>query len=343
MDYSSKPEKTRIAMISIEAKELKIGYRIGHSLQQVGPVIDAKALTSELVALIGPNGIGKSTLLKTIARLQLPISGKLCINGQPLNDIKNLAFSTITSFVSTEQVKAAHLTVHQLVALGRFPYTNWFGNLTKQDKEIISESIDLVNIKSLQDKPVDELSDGERQRAMIARAIAQDTQIILLDEPTAFLDIPNKHVIVHLLSRIAKEKQKTVVFTTHDLNIALNEADKIWLMDKDQLKEGAPEDLILNNAFSELFGNNLIFDWQSGIYKKIKTYTSSVAITGIKGNYYDLTIKALDRIGYKVETDVSRKIEITEDKGKITFTCKGFDREEHFMSIYELCGFLKGI
>jgi iron complex transport system ATP-binding protein len=330
-------------MMSIEANELKIGYRIGRSaMHQVGPVIQAKALTGELVAMIGPNGIGKSTLLKTIARLQSPISGKLYINGQPLHDIENHAFSTTISFVSTEQVKAAHLTVHQMVALGRFPYTNWFGDLTKQDKEIVEESIDLVNIRSLKDKPVDELSDGERQRAMIARAIAQDTQIILLDEPTAFLDIPNKHVIVHLLSRIAREKQKTVVFTTHDLNIALSEADKIWLLDKDQLKEGAPEDLILDGAFSDIFGNNLMFDWQSGIYKKLKTYNSSVTVTGLQGETCELLVKALERIGYKVNPDAGKKIEIKGDKSKIIFTIKGFGEEKNFKSIYELSRFLKG-
>jgi iron complex transport system ATP-binding protein len=331
-------------MISIEANELKIGYSIGRkAVQQVGPVIHAKALTGELVAMIGPNGIGKSTLLKTIARLQSPISGKLRINGQLLNDIENHAFSTIVSFVSTEQIKTAHLTVQQLVALGRFPYTNWFGNLTKKDKEIVEESIEMVNIRSLQHKPVDELSDGERQRAMIARAIAQDTQIILLDEPTAFLDIPNKHVIIHLLSRIAREKQKTVVFTTHDLNIALNEADKIWLMNKDKLKEGAPEDLILDNAFSDIFGDNLMFDWQSGIYKKLKKYTSSVAVTGLQSEIRELLVKALERIGYKVDPDAGYKIEIKENQGKTLFTVKGFGEEKKFTSIYELCGFLKGV
>jgi iron complex transport system ATP-binding protein len=331
-------------MISIEANELKIGYRIGrNAVQQLGPVIHAQALTGELVAMIGPNGIGKSTFLKTMARLQAPISGKLFINNQPLNDIENHIFSTLTSFVSTEQVKTAHLNVHQLVALGRFPYTNWFGNLTKQDRLIVDESIELVNISSLQNKPVDELSDGERQRAMIARAIAQDTQIILLDEPTAFLDIPNKHLIVHLLSRIAKEKQKTVIFTTHDLNIALNEADKIWLMNHEKINEGAPEDLILNNAFSNIFGDNLLFDWNSGLYKQIKEYTLTIAVTGLQGLHRNLAIKALDRIGYKIMDDASRKIEIIEEKGKTTYRCKGFETEKYFTSIYELCTFLKSL
>lgn len=215
----------------------------------------------EFTALIGRNGTGKSTLLRTIAALARPREGYISLDGRRLDTMTRNEIASRISFVSTEEVRVPNLKVGDVVALGRAPYTNWVGSLTARDKANIARSLRLVGMESFARKGIDTLSDGERQRVMIARALAQDTPIILLDEPTAFLDLPNKYEICLLLRELAHKEGKCIIFSTHDLNIALELCDTIAMIDGGRFYYGTTGMLIENGDLQRLFdGTSLAFD-----------------------------------------------------------------------------------
>jgi iron complex transport system ATP-binding protein len=328
---------------TIELSGLKIGYSGKLKNKQIGPIIDFDAAEGDLIALIGSNGIGKSTLLRTIVHLLSPLSGEIKIKSKPFNEIREDEYATLLSFVSTEPVRVSNLTVYQLVALGRFPYTNWIGKFNDTDKKIVEEAIELVNLENLKSLFINEISDGERQRAMIARALAQDTPIIILDEPTAYLDLINKYDIVHLLENLCHAKRKSIIFSTHDLNIALSHADKIWLMNKDQVKQGAPEDLVFDNTFSDFSGNKLEFNWQTGIFKQIRNSYKSVSFICEAGLLKELMTKALNRIGYSIIPNASVTIEITGSEKETEYIIKEKTETTRLKNIYDVCRYLKDL
>lgn len=227
----------------------------------------------EFTALIGRNGAGKSTLLRSMAALHKPLSGQILINNKPLTEIKQLEVAEMLSFVSTEEVKTVNLQVKDVVALGRAPFTNWVGNLTQEDRSIIDSSLHLVGMESYANKSMSRLSDGERQRVMIARALAQQTPIILLDEPTAFLDLPNRYEISLLLRDLAHKQGKSIIFSTHDMNIALELADTIVLLDKGEFHYGTANQLIDQGVIDNMLKNSSVrFNrekWKVEILEKI--------------------------------------------------------------------------
>ena len=323
---------------------LEIGYPSKKDLNNIlFKEINLTGNSGELIALIGKNGIGKSTLLRNIAGLQKPISGNISFYNKLLNNYKRTDFARMVSFVSTEIVHVSNLKVFDLVALGRFPHTNWMGKLQTVDIVKSNSALEMVGMSSFINKNIDEISDGERQRVMIARTLAQDTKIIVLDEPTAFLDLPNKYEIVHLLNKLSKEENKTVLFSTHDLNIAIQEADKIWLMLDDKIIEGAPEDLILNEIFNKLFENsNLNFDKIKGDFRMKRKHTEKIGLTG-EGTYFTWTKKAMERLGFSVHKD---KVDIhnvkIETGNKFCNWILTTDKKEFvFKSIYDLSLYLK--
>lgn len=287
--------------IFVECRSLSIGYRERTDAVVVKSDLTLRAFSGEVVALIGGNGIGKSTLLKTIAGFQSPLSGELLIRQRPAGDYGPKELAREMSFVSTEIVRAASLTVREMVGLGRFPYTNWFGQLTGNDQEIIDTAIRQVGLGGYENRLISRISDGERQRAMIARALAQDTEIMVLDEPTAFLDISNKYEIVRILHRLAEEQGKCIIFSTHDLNTALSMADHIWLMLDDRVVEGLPEEVASRGYFGSLFPNNphLVFDPKKGDFR-IRKENKGKVILSAKGQEVLWATKALERIGFEV-------------------------------------------
>lgn len=219
----------------------------------------------QLIALIGRNGIGKSTLLRSLAGSVKPLSGDIRVDGKSLFTMKNWKLAQNIAFVTTEIVAAAYLKVWDVVSFGRSPYTNWSGGLGNEDIKIVMQAIDDVGVMHLKDTEINMLSDGERQRVMIARAIAQCTPIILLDEPSAFLDIPNRYQIAMLLRHIAHDQNKTIIFSSHDLTTAIKLCDTIWVMSPGQLVDGSPEELARSGAFNVIFdGTPLTFDSRSG-------------------------------------------------------------------------------
>lgn len=219
----------------------------------------------ELTALIGRNGTGKSTLLRTIAALAKPQSGRITISGKDVASLTMKEVAARIAFVSTDDVRVQNLHVWDVVSLGRAPYTNWVGRLTDEDKAKVRESLELVGMGEFAQASMDSLSDGERQRVMIARALAQDTPIILLDEPTAFLDLPNKYEICLLLRRLAHKEGKCILFSTHDLSIAIELCDTIAMIEGGEFHYGTAEMLIESGEMQRIFEHTHIeFDKNRG-------------------------------------------------------------------------------
>ncbi len=217
---------------------------------------------------MGVNGVGKSTLLRTLGNVQPGLKGDILIHGKKLNSYNPLQLASLLSLVLTEPIASKNLTVLELIALGRQPYTNWIGALSASDKEKIQQAITRVQLEDLQHQKCYELSDGQLQKVMIARALAQDTPIMLLDEPTSHLDLYHKVHILKLLKAIAHETQKTIVFTTHEIEVAIQLCDAMLILEKGQSHFGTPCELIEQKSFEQLFpADTIAFDANTGSFK----------------------------------------------------------------------------
>ena len=212
----------------------------------------------EMVALLGRNGTGKSTLLRAIAKLGEVAEGDIMVDGKAIFDIDIRTFARLVAFVNTERIDIDSMRAYDLVAIGRSPYTDWMGRLTKEDREIIERAMQITGVDKLANRMVETLSDGECQRVMIARALTQDTPVILLDEPTAFLDLPNRYELCTLLSRLAHNEGKLIVFSTHELDIALTLADSIALVDTPRLVHMPTSKMISSGNLERLFNSEHI-------------------------------------------------------------------------------------
>ena len=211
-----------------------------------------------MVALLGRNGTGKSTLLRAMAKLGDIAEGEILVGGKSIADIDIRQFARLVAFVNTERVDVEALSAYDLVAIGRSPYTDWLGRLTDDDRAVIERSMRITGVEHLAERMIETLSDGECQRVMIARALAQDTPVILLDEPTAFLDLPNRYELCTLLGRLAREEGKLVVFSTHELDIALSLADSIALVDAPRLVHLPTSEMVNSGNLERLFNSEHI-------------------------------------------------------------------------------------
>ncbi|MFR5871109.1 MAG: ABC transporter ATP-binding protein [Alistipes sp.] len=236
----------------ITGERLSIGYRLGgRGVRRVHEGLSFSLRAGELTCLLGPNGAGKSTLLKTLGGGRTLLDGELRLCGEPFGKYSETRRSRLVGVVLTDKVYAGGLRVHQLVALGRYPYTGFFGNLGAEDRRVVDWAMEAVGIAGKAGSYVAELSDGERQKAMIAKALAQQCPVILLDEPTAFLDIISRIEVMNLLYRLAREEHKAVLLSTHDVDQALLLADSLWLMSQQNgLLCGTTEDLVLNGSLN---------------------------------------------------------------------------------------------
>jgi iron complex transport system ATP-binding protein len=255
-------------MSGIRTIDLSIGYHRHKSVVTIQENLNISAEKGELIALIGPNGCGKSTLIRTLSGLQQPLSGSVLWGGtsRNLREMSQFERSRMVSLVLTEQVKLGYATVRQLVSMGRHPYTTLSGKLSSEDVRIVESAMESVHLEHYAQRPISELSDGERQRVMIAKALAQDTPVILLDEPTSFLDLPNRIEIMLLLQTLAHNLHKCILLSTHEIDLAIRLADTLWLMEqKKGVQTGTPGYLTNNGAVQAVFhGESFGFDADTG-------------------------------------------------------------------------------
>lgn len=293
---------------TVKVVDLTTGYEGKHGKKVISRGICETLCSGELTCLLGPNGAGKSTLLKTLCGFIPPLGGEILIEGKPLHEYSDRELAGIIGIVLTDKVSLDNMTVAELVEIGRSPYTGFWGRLSDNDRAIASSAIDMVGIGHLNDRLINSLSDGERQKVMIAKALAQQTPVIFLDEPTAFLDYPSKVEMMQLLQRLSRTQGKTVFLSTHDLELALQIADKVWLVDKGKdVVAGTPEDLSLSGDIDRFFSREgVTFDKDTGLFRIDSRLIGKIGLKG-EGSRCKMVKRALARIGIEgVDPDALR-------------------------------------
>jgi len=322
--------------IVIQGKDLCIGYRTGKQEKVVHKHLDFELRAGDLTCLLGANGAGKSTLLRTLSASQPSLGGELKMLGKPLKEYTEKERSRTIGVVLTDKIFAGGLSVYELVALGRQPHTGFFGRLTKEDKRIVQEAMENVGIAHKARNYTAELSDGERQKVMIAKALVQECPLILLDEPTAFLDVVSRIEIMHLLHRLAIEQQKAILLSTHDIEQALVLSDRLWLLTKGEgLQCGVTEDLILSHRMDSLFPHKDIrFDYDHGVYYPTVEGHQKVYVSCEDKTLLHWVMNALNKYGYQCQSvDESCDLHINAlapnrlivKKGKMERICTSFE------------------
>jgi iron complex transport system ATP-binding protein len=312
---------------------LSVGFGEGKNKNTLLENLDITLLAGQLVCFMGPNGIGKSTLIRTLAGIQKPIKGDIHFTSNEIHT-KQLAV------VLTDKVTAINLSVYELIAFGRYPYMDWTIRLSDQDKNIIDSAIADVNIHHLIHKKLYELSDGQLQMAMIARAMAQDGDIILLDEPTAHLDLNNRVEIMNLLRRLCHVNNKAILVALHELDLALQMADVIWLAGKDKtLRKGIPEDLVLDGSFDEIFRFKG-FDLRTGKIQHDPHRGVSISVTGA-GPELLWTRNALERNGFEISDHAKISIHVEKQTNTFLWTLSHNHQRSSFPSISSLINALQ--
>ncbi|MEH2180210.1 ABC transporter ATP-binding protein [Nostoc sp.] len=333
---------------------LSIGYKTSRkNVRCVASDISVSLQAGELVCLLGPNGAGKSTLLRSLAGMQPPIAGEVRLLGDDVYKLAPQELAKRLSLVLTEKVDVGMLSAYTLVSLGRHPYTDWWGNLTPQDEAIVHWAIKSVGAVHLAPRQVSELSDGERQKIMIARALAQLPIVMLLDEPTAFLDLPRRVEIMQLLRQLARETNQAILLSTHDLDLALRLADKVWLLTTNGiLHVGAPEDLVLSGAFADTFKSEGVeFDATSGEFHLHTSHKGEINLIGGEGIAVMWTLRALQRVGFRVKqgenssvmgdvTPTQISIEIISNSEQVLWRITNSKTVYTHHSLYKLIKFL---
>jgi iron complex transport system ATP-binding protein len=286
---------------ALRAIDLSVGYRSRRVRRVVLEHLNVYVRSGELVCLLGPNGIGKSTLLRTLARMQPAMSGCIELGGCDLRRLHQMDLARRLGVVLTERPIVGALTAAQVVEFGRYPHSGWFGTLTERDHEVVRRAIEAVGAQHLANCDYSKLSDGERQRILIARALAQEPLMLLLDEPTAFLDVPSRVELMGLLRRLARDEHLAVVASTHDLELALRTADTLWLITPDgRLHAGAPEDVVVDGRIEEAFrGETIRFSPEEQTFRLVTGDRGEAVVHG-GGLRATLARAVLEREGFAV-------------------------------------------
>jgi iron complex transport system ATP-binding protein len=327
--------------IIAETHDLAIGYKSRNgSSKIVANQIETALHAGELVCLMGPNGSGKSTLIKTLVGMQPPLGGNIVLFGMPLNQLSAKDIAQKISTVLTDRITIGNLDEFTLVSFGRSPYTGWLGRLQNEDEEQVKWAIEVTGLQPLADRDISTLSDGELQKVMIARALAQDTDLILLDEPTVHLDLPSRVEIMRLLHRLARETGKGILLSTHELDLALKACDKAWLMNNNrQLISGVPEDLVLNGTFENIFQrDNVDFDRRTGSFHLHQNNKNKINVQGDSvGSFW--TKRALEREGIQIADSEHADRTIIVEKNRANFRWRVEDKtneKQEYKSIEKL-------
>lgn len=330
--------------IAVQAKDLTIGYFQSKQRKVVQSGINLTLYSGEVTCLLGLNGAGKSTLIRTLCGFQPSLGGNVLLRGKPLSKYSQGEFAREVGVVLTERTNAGGITVHELVGLGRHPFTGFFGTLREKDIAIIEKSLQAVGMQHKSNNYVSELSDGERQKVMIAKVLAQECPIIVLDEPTAFLDVTSRIETMVLLRKLAKEQHKAIILSTHDIDSAISMADNLWLLSKEQqVKHGAPEDLIMNGTIGEFFSKeNIAFDKGTGKLNAVRPTIFPIGVLGDFNTSYwvgnalvrnGFTPSQMQENGYNVICKSPSEIELHLPSGTI----------KKATSVASLCDLISGI
>ncbi len=319
---------------AIITENLSVGYIRGSLKQELFQRLDMELLPGKLTCFMGPNGIGKSTLIRTLAGLQKPMSGEIKYAGLRKGEAVHLPRHL--AVVLTDRISAINMTAFEVVAFGRYPYLGWNVKLSANDQQMIADTLLEFHIDHLKDKKIHELSDGQLQMVMIARAVVQDTPSILLDEPTAHLDLNNRLEIMNLLRKLAHEANKAILVSTHELDLALQTADIIWLAGHNKkIISGIPEDLVLNGAFDSIFQFKG-FDLKTGKVEHAPHRGIYVHLTGSSHEYL-WTKNALERNGFIMATETAKyNVSVRQESGRLVWT---INDKTSFTSLEDLINF----
>lgn len=330
----------------IRAKNLSIGYKIRRTMQKtIAADLSLDLNAGDLICLVGPNGCGKSTLLRTITGLLPPLSGTVHLGGRDVRALTPLGRAKLVSIVLTNPVRAGQLSVYDVCGLGRYPYTGWMGSLTDEDRRQVELALDAVGITSFADRFLDELSDGERQKVMIARALAQDARLMILDEPTAYLDVPYRIEIMHILQNLARNEDRGILLSTHDLDLAMRTADRLWAISREgRFYCGAPEDLALDGVISEVFGiGGITYDAGCGQFRMPARSKGTVAVAGEDEKIRFWTERAMQRIGFVpgADNDPAVRVNIRETDDDTEWEVHTRDETGCFSSLTDCIAWLR--
>lgn len=329
---------TKVQTSVAYTRDLCIGYRSkGKKERRIAGPLNVEIAPGKLICLLGANGSGKSTLIKTLAGILPPLSGDVYLGGDGIGRLKPLTIATRLSLVLTDAVRTGNMNVFSLVALGRYPYTGWLGTLNDRDKQKINEAIRAVHLEEFLERTLDELSDGEHQKVMLARALAQDTALIILDEPTAHLDLQNRVELVRLLHKLSRQAGKSILLSTHELDLALQTADELWLMDgKGNLLHGTPEDLVLSGEFEQIIDSKGdLFNRRTGIFTVHPPEGPFIELTG-EGLAAFWTKRALNRIGYQVGTGAGLEVVLSTHDHRPCWTIRGLNESVVYFTLKDL-------
>lgn len=304
-------------MLPLETRELAIGYRRRYQ----SDVLLADGLNlclqqGKLVGLLGPNGIGKSTLLRTLAGVQQPLAGQVHLVGKDIAVLNPRQLARRLSMVLTAVPPPTLMNGYALVSLGRHPHTDWLGRMTSEDHNVVAAALAAIKGMDLAEQLVNELSDGQRQKLLIARALAQQSDIMLLDEPTAYLDLPRRIETMALLSRLARSEQRAILVSTHDLDLAMRSCDNLWLMSAGGITSGAPEDLVLDGSLGATFrAEGIRFDNRRGSFVLDPPIGRPVYVSG-NGDHARWLRHAIARAGFEPVNSSAEVVVSADNNGR---------------------------
>jgi iron complex transport system ATP-binding protein len=334
--------KQPLENVALCARGLSIGYDMGKKTRCIASGLDLTLAGGEFICLLGPNGVGKSTLIRTLTGMQAPISGEIQFSGKDFHSIPPRHRARLVSVVLTETVPVGMMDTYAMVSLGRHPYSGWFGSLNQHDRDCIDSALAAVGAENLAGRQVGELSDGERQKISIARALAQETKVMLLDEPTAFLDLPRRVELMKILRDLARRKKIALLLSTHDLDLALRFADRIWVLGADgKLIQGCPEAIALSGELADVFASEkLEWDLSLGGFRAHEDPCLKATLSG-SGLTAVWTQRALERLGFGLTEDPAESAFLIKIPDQSTWIVIENGKEHSFHTIEALIKWIR--